>query len=399
MAETKLACFWHGPDLGRDTRAAVSLHGHTNCSKESLQLIPELARRAPMLHEALEKQCRRSTIPVDFSRAYWTPPLAPKLAYETERDQIENTLGLNSLISLTDHDTIEAPLLLRTVVETAKTPISLEWSVPFAGTIFHLGVHNLPSGQALAITDDLAAYTRNPNDGRLCELLAMLDALPDVLLVFNHPLWTQTCVGVHRDAQALDKFLACAAWFLHAFEINATRSTKENDRVAKLAERWQRPLVSGGDRHGCTASGALNLTAAETFCEFVGEIRQEQRSHILLMPQYTEPVSIRTARTLLDVIRNYPENPVGSRRWDERIFHPDVNGGVDRPISSLWNAPPAYVEQILGSVRLLENATVQRVMELLFRRGRVAKGAREVVVDDIAGEAVSAEAVSSEALT
>jgi hypothetical protein len=285
------------------------------------------------------------------------------------------------------------------VVETAKTPISLEWSVPFAGTIFHLGVHNLPSGQALAITDDLAAYTRNPNDGRLCELLAMLDALPEVLAVFNHPLWTQTCVGVHRDAQALDKFLASAAWFLHAFEINATRSTKENDRVAKLAERWQRPLVSGGDRHGCTASGALNLTAAGTFCEFVGEIRQEQRSHILLMPQYTEPVSIRTARTLLDVIRNYPENPVGSRRWDERIFHPDVNGGVDRPISSLWNAPPAYVEQILGSVRLLENATVQRVMELLFRRGRVAEGAREVVVDVIAGEAVSAEAVSSEALT
>jgi hypothetical protein len=398
MAQTKFACFWHGPDLGRDTHAAVSLHGHTSCSKESLQLIPELARRAPMLQEALEKQCRRSTIPVDFSRAYWTPPLAPKQAYETERDQIENTLGLNSLISLTDHDTIEAPLLLRTVKETAKTPISLEWSVPFAGTIFHLGVHNLPSGQACAIIEDLAAYTRNPNDGRFCELLAMLDALPDVLVVFNHPLWTQTCVGVHRDAQALEKFLTCSARFLHAFEINATRSAKENNRVAKLAEQYSRPLVSGGDRHGCTASGALNLTAAETFCEFVSEIRQKQCSHVLLMPQYTEPVSIRTTRTLLDVIRNYPENPVGFRRWDERIFHPDANEGADRPISSLWNAPPAFVEQILGSVRLLENAAVQRVMELLFRRGRVTEVDRELVID-VAGEAVSAEVVSSEALT
>src|SRR4029077_4724831 len=145
MAETKLSCFWHGPDLGRDSQAAVSLHGHTNRSKESLQLIPELARKGPMLHEALEKQCRRSTIPVDFARAYWTPPLSPKLAYETEKAQIENTVGLKSLISLTDHDTIDAPLLLPVEQETAQTPISLEWSVPYAGTVFHLGVHNLPS--------------------------------------------------------------------------------------------------------------------------------------------------------------------------------------------------------------------------------------------------------------
>jgi hypothetical protein len=399
MAETKLSCFWHGPDLGRETRAAVSLHGHTNRSKESLQLIPELARRGPMLHAALEKQCRKSRIPVDFARAYWTPPLTPKLAHQTERDQIENTLGLKSLVSLTDHDNIEAPLWLRTVRETAHTPISLEWSVPFAGTIFHLGVHNLPCGQAQAIMDDLAAYTRNPDDQRLRELLAMLDAFPNVLVVFNHPLWTQTCVGVQRDDTALDRFLSCAVQFLHAFEINATRSTKENTRVGELAEQCGRPLVSGGDRHGCAASGALNLTRAETFCEFVNEIRLEQRSHVLLMPQYTEPVTIRTTRTLLDVIRNYPEYPIGSQRWDERIFHPDANGGPDRPISSLWKAPPAYVEKILSGVRLLENATVQRAMQRLFRRGAVPDLPRESASQIIPPEAVSTEAVSSEALT
>ncbi len=352
-----------------------------------------------MLHAALEKQCLRSRIPVDFSRAYWTPPLTPKLAYETERNQIENTLGLKSLVSLTDHDNIEAPLWLRAVRETARTPISLEWSVPFAGTIFHLGVHNLPSGQAQSIMDDLAAYTRNPDDRRLCELLARLDAFQDVLVVFNHPLWTQTCVGVQRDGQALERFLSCAVQFLHAFEINATRSTKENNRVGKLAEQWQRPLVSGGDRHGCAASGALNLTCAETFCEFVSEIRQEQRSHVLLMPQYTEPVTIRTTRTLLDVIRNYPEYPIGSRRWDDRIFHPDANGGPDRPISSLWKAPPAYVEQILSGVRLLENATVQRAMQRVFRRGAVPDFPREIAAEVIPAEVVSTEAVSSEALT
>src|ERR1035438_2151552 len=104
MAETKLSYFWHRPDLGRETQAAVSLHGHTNRSKESLQLIPQLARKGPMLYEALENQCRRSRIPVDFSRAYWTPPLSPKLAYEAEKDQIENTVGLKSLISLSAPD-------------------------------------------------------------------------------------------------------------------------------------------------------------------------------------------------------------------------------------------------------------------------------------------------------
>jgi hypothetical protein len=351
-----------------------------------------------MLHAALEKQCRRSRIPVDFARAYWTPPLTPKLAYETERNQIESTLGLKSLVSLTDHDNIEAPILLRTVRETAQTPISLEWSVPFSGTIFHLGVHNLPSDRAQVIVEDLAGYTRKPNDQRLCELMAMLDAFPDVLVVFNHPLWTQTCVGVQRDGQALDRFLSRGAQFLHAFEINATRSTKENNRVGELAEQWQRPLVSGGDRHGCAASGALNLTGAETFCEFVSEIRQEQRSHVLLMPQYTEPVSLRTTRTLLDVIRNYPEYPIGSRRWDDRIFHADENG-TERPISALWKAPPKYVERILAGIRLLENATVQRAMERVFRRGVVPDFPREIAAEVLPAEAVSTEAVSSEALT
>jgi|HubBroStandDraft_2_1064218.scaffolds.fasta_scaffold25212_2 hypothetical protein len=394
MAETKLSCFWHRPDLGRDTRAAVSLHGHTNRSKESLRFIPELARKGPMLYEALEKQCKKARFGVDFSRAYWTPPLSPKLAYETEKNQIENTVGLKSMVSLTDHDNIEAPLMLRAERETRKTPISLEWSVPFSGTIFHLGVHNLPSGQAQAVMDELAAYTREPNDRRLLELLAMLDGFPDVLVVFNHPLWTQSCVGVHRDGQVLDRFLQCAVHFLHAFEINAARSAKENNRVGKLAEQWGRPLISGGDRHGCVASGALNLTAAETFGEFVGEIRQEQRSHVLLMPQYSEPMSLRNTRTVLDVIRNYPEYPIGSQRWDERVFHPDGVGGPDRPVSSLWKAPPAFLEKILSGIRLLENATVQRGMQRLFRT-EVSDQPLEFAAEIISAE----EAVSSEALS
>lgn len=352
-----------------------------------------------MLHAALEKQCQKSRIPVDFRRAYWTPPLTPKLAYETEQNQIEEKLGLKSLVSLTDHDNIEAPLLLRTLPATARVPISVEWSVPFATTIFHLGVHNLPARRAQAIMEDLAAYTRNPNDGQLIELLAMLDRFPEVLVVFNHPLWTQSCVGVQRGADDLDRFLGCAGEFLHAFEINATRSAKENTLVGQLAERWERPLVSGGDRHGCAASGALNLTRAESFCEFVSEIRQDQRSHVLLMPQYTEPVTLRTTRTLLDVIREYPEYPIGSRRWDDRIFHPDANGGADRPISSLWKAPPAYVEKILSWIRLVEHRAVQRTLGCVFRHASMTSRPVEIPHEPIVKEVVAPEAVSSEALS
>jgi len=393
MPQTRISCFWQGPDLGRETRAAVSLHGHTNRSKESLRFIPEMARKGPMLHEALQEQCRRSRIPVDFTRAYWTPPLTPRLAYETEKDQIERVLGLKGLISLTDHDTIEAPMLLREVPETAQTPISLEWSVPFQGTIFHLGVHNLPGRRAQAIMDDLAAYTGNPNEGRLLELLALLDSFPNVLVVFNHPLWTQSCVGVHRDDHVLDRFLSCAVQFLHAFEINGTRSTKENQQVGELASRWERPLVAGGDRHGCTASGALNLTGAESFCEFVSEIRVDQHSHVLLMPQYTEPVSVRNTRTLLDVIRHYPQYPTGSRRWDDRVFHPDESGGADRPISSLWKKPPAFLERIFACIRLAETAFVQRAVRRFFRESQVAELPAEDLPTPVAAEPISSEAV------
>lgn len=350
-----------------------------------------------MLHAALEKQCRRSQIPVDFSRAYWTPPLTPELAYETEKDQIEGVLGRKAIVSLTDHDNIEAPLCLRALPETVQTPISLEWSVPFAGTVFHLGVHNLPGAHAQSIVNDLAAYTQRPSHQQLRELLALLDGIADVLVVFNHPLWTQACVGVKRGSDDLERFLSCAGQFLHAFEINATRSRKENNRVRELAERWHRPLVSGGDRHGCAASGALNLTQAETFSEFVSEIRQDQHSHVLLMPQYTEPVSVRTTRTLLDVIRNYPEFPLGSQRWDDRIFHPDANGGPDRPISALWKSPPAYVEKILSCIRMLENAAVQRAVERVFRSA-VSEAPAELSAEVMPAEVVATQVASSEGL-
>ena len=362
MAQTKISCFWNKPDVAGNYEAAVSLHSHTNHSKESLFFIPQFTEKWPLLQRALERQARRSPIPVDFARAYWTPPLTAKLAFEVEKKQIENLLGLAGLVSLTDHDTIEAPALLRAVPETRGTPFSLEWSVPFDGAVFHLGIHNLPGSQAQAIVADLAAYTQNPSGRLLLELLAMLDGSPDVLIVFNHPLWDLCGIGQQRYGQGLQRFLQCNARFLHAFELNATRGRKENNGVIDLAGHWQRLLISGGDRHGCEPSGALNLTSAKCFSEFVREVRLEQRSHVLFMPQYAEPMILRTTQAVLDVIREYPEYGPGCRRWDDRVFHPNLARTTDQPLSTLWKAPPAYIEQILSVIRLLENVALRRML-------------------------------------
>jgi hypothetical protein len=398
MPETKLSCFWRTPDLGLDALTGVSLHSHTNRSKESLYFIPQLAQKCPLLHAALEKQCAKAAIPVDFGQAYWTPPLNPQQAYELEKKQIEDVLGLTGMVSLTDHDSIEAPSLLRTAPQTASIPLALEWSVPFGTTIFHLGVHNLPATRAQAIMGELSAYRRNPNDALLVELLAMLDELPDVLVVFNHPLWNQERVGELRDGRVLDQFLHCSARFLHAMEFNATRRARENQNVQQLAERWQLPLVGGGDRHGCEPSGALNVTRAQSFPEFVREIRREQRSHVVVMPQYAAPLSLRTMRTLLDVIREYPEFPAGSRRWDDRVFYPDTRkGGDDRSAAALWRVSPAFIEHIFSVVRVLENSAVQRAWGLLS--GGAAGAAlrlRSVAPSERSAAAAGRSAASSE---
>jgi hypothetical protein len=343
-------------------KSAVSLHSHTNRSKESLHFIPKFAGRHSLLQWALEWQAKKSPIPVDLVKSYWTPPLPPEQAFEVEKNQIEVQLGLMGLVSLTDHDTIEAPTLLRMVAGAKDVPLALEWSVPFGKGIFHLGVHNLPSGRAQDLVADLDAYTQNPSDSRLSELLAMLDECPEVLVVFNHPLWDLAGLGPQRYKDKLEQFLRCNVRFLHAFEINATRTRIENKRVTELAGQWERLLVSGGDRHGCEPSAALNLSHAETFCEFVREVRIEKRSHVLIMPQYYQPLTIRTLQTVLDVIREYPEYEPGCRRWDNRVFHPDPTTKMDEPISALWKSPPAYIERIFFVMRLLEKAAVRRAL-------------------------------------
>ena len=366
-----VTCLWKEPSAARRYRSAVSVHGHTNHSKESLYFIAEFAAKHRLLRLALAQQERRareiSAIKVDFWKAYWTPPVPPLAAYQLERKQIENELHLSSMVSLTDHDNIEAPTLLRVIPETRNIPVSLEWSVPFRDVDIHLGLHNLPALRAGGIVAELNQFTKQPDEKRLAELLCMLHENPDVLVVLNHPMWDMAGIGKQRHVSTLNTLIAKYGMFFHAFELGGLRSWEENQEVLRFAEGWNMPIIGGGDRHGREPGAVVNLTQATSFTEFIREVRKEQNTHLLFMPQYREPHVLRVLQTLLDVIRAYPEYAAGSRRWDERVFHPDRNGVV-RPLAALWKRPEPFIEVILSVFRLLEMHPVRSAMQFALAK-------------------------------
>jgi hypothetical protein len=241
-----------------------------------------------------------------------------------------------------------------------------------------LGVHNLPSGKATEWMSTLSSYTANPSDARFTEILRALDEEPNVLVVFNHPLWDLYLIGKEKHGFLVNEFLQKNGNHLHALELNGLRNWEENRAVRQLAEKWNMLLISGGDRHGVEPNANINLTNAATFTEFVHEIRREKKSDVLFMPQYAEPWKHRILQSTLDAIRHYPEFPQGSRTWDERVYHPD-KAGVVRPLSELWpnGAPPRVMSWILGFVQLMGAAPVSGGLRRAWseeRQLRVALG-------------------------
>jgi hypothetical protein len=362
MSQSSISYLWREPEAAKGFTTGVSLHSHTNQSKETLDFISELSKDwgflQPIMRWAERRSMRMSGIAPDYAKSYWTPPLTPSLAFDLERRQIEEKLQISGLVSITDHDDIQAPMLLRTVPSSRHIPVSVEWTVPFGVTAFHLGIHNLPSAAGTAWMDKLAAFTATPVATRapklLTEILAELHELPGVLIVFNHPLWDLYRIGKQKHDVLVNEFLAVNGQFVHALELNGLRDWEENRETATLAGKWNQLVISGGDRHGTEPNANVNLTRATSFTEFVHEVRRERESHVLFMPQYAEPWKHRILQSTLAAIRNYPEFPEGSRLWDERVYHPNANG-VMQPLSQLWPAgkPPAFCLAALNVVRMM----------------------------------------------
>jgi hypothetical protein len=385
MSQCTVSYLWREPKAAHTFSAGVSLHSHTSQSKETLDFIAELSTDWKFLQPILrwlEQHCHNSSgIRPDYARSFWTPPLTPRLAFDLERSQIEDKLALPALVSLTDHDDISAPLLLRTLPSVRHIPVSLEWTVPYgilgkdnpqAGeTCFHLGIHNLPSATGADWMDRFRRFTATPIAERpaaqLGNMLAELHSLPNVLIVFNHPLWDLYRIGAARHQFLVNDFLAVHGQFCHALELNGLRNWDENRETSALAGRWNQLVISGGDRHGIEPNANINLSRASTFNEFVHEVRVQRQSHVLFMPQYAEPWKHRILQSTLDAVRNHPHFPEGHRTWDERVFHPDANGNL-QPLSTLWPDlhPPRYISAILAAVRLLGSAPVSGTLRMAW---------------------------------
>ena len=162
LKQSKLHILSRPEDLSERARTGVSLHCHTEHSKEMLDFVPHYADKLPIInyfwHKEQEKYLAKEGKGIDFSTAYWSPPMSGASVYDIECTQMANA-GLEPIVSVTDHDSINACLEVNETRENHRAPISLEWTVPFNYGFFHVGVHNLPRENAVEITETLLNYT------------------------------------------------------------------------------------------------------------------------------------------------------------------------------------------------------------------------------------------------
>ncbi|HLM59201.1 MAG TPA: hypothetical protein VK308_00215 [Pyrinomonadaceae bacterium] len=341
LKRTRLHILHEPKNLGKEATTGVSLHCHTEHSKEMLDFIPHYAEKLPIISFFWKRENRihkkRRGKPIEFIDAYWSPPMTAHEVYNIEKAQI-NEAGLEAIASITDHDCIEANLKLNETTANEQAPISMEWTVPFEFGFFHVGVHNLPKDRAVELTKTLLDFTYNKENHtteNLNETFAMLHALPEVLIVLNHPLWDIEIVGKERHAYLLKNFLKEHGRWIHALEINGFRKWSENKAVIEMAEALNLPIVTGGDRHGCKPNTVINLTDSKTFAEFVEEIRVDRRSEVVLMPEYKEPLHSRQLQSFAEILKHYPEFPEGRRKWFDRVYY-DYDGLGLRKLSVHW---------------------------------------------------------------
>ncbi len=368
MRESAIQFAWLEPKIPAGFHTGICLHGHTMHSQECLSFLPTCLRRVPGI-SAVVDYYERGPRHVDFARAWWTPPLTPASALDLERGQIAK-LGLRPMVSLTDHDDIEAGLTLGVTAAPEGTPISVEWTVPFARSIFHLGVHNLPRHATHGWMTAMAEYTAAGTEAALPPILDELARVPDVLIVLNHPFWLEE--GVRRDdhGPALERLLRECIGGLHAFELNGTRNWKENAATIELGRAHGRPLISGGDRHACEPSACINLSNAGSFAEFIGEIRAGYSS-ILFLPQYREPMTQRVLEAARDILRDYPEYP-GREHWTDRIFYRGEEG-IPRSLATIWEGrEPGWIAGAAATVQFLAGARLRPALRfVLSERGEM----------------------------
>ena len=375
LKQTRLHILHKAEDLSQKAKTGVSLHCHTEHSKEMLDFVPVYAEKIPIVSYFWKKEresyVEREGKTPDFSTAYWSPPMTAQEVYNIEKKQI-NEAGLEAIASLSDHDSIDANLQINEHTENAKAPISLEWTVPFSYGFFHVGVHNLPEDRAVELTKTLLDYTfieENHSDENLHQMFAMLNEIPQILVVLNHPIWDIEMVGKEKHALLLKNFLKEFGRWIHAFEINGFRSWSENKAVIEMAEALGFPIVTGGDRHGCKPNTVINLTNAKTFSEFAEEIRVDRKSEVVLMPEYKQPLLSRQLNSFSEILKLYPEFPEGRQKWFDRVYFDIGDGEGLRKLSVHWKlGGPKWLRFTIKTLNFMGSPRMRPAFELIRKR-------------------------------
>src|SRR5579883_2578555 len=93
----RISYLWKDNDAARDYSTGVSLHSHTNQSKETLDFLATFGNDYTLIRKLLAYGESRAInihkIKLNYSAGYWTPPLTPRLAFDLESRQIEQKLG------------------------------------------------------------------------------------------------------------------------------------------------------------------------------------------------------------------------------------------------------------------------------------------------------------------
>jgi len=365
MAQTRITHY--DAVRAREARTVVSLHSHTHHSREVLAFLPGWAARTPLVRHIVGREVRRHEAQagraLDFARAYWCPPLSPKQVFDSETAQATERFGAPALVSVTDHDSITANLALAAIGLGASCPISTEWTVPFRGAIFHLGIHNMPAESAAAMIHEFKACTASPVEQRIADLLGWVHAAPSALIVLNHPLWNAH-VDADQSRSALTDFVAAYRGFLHATEINGYRRHAENRAVIRLGRERGLPVLAGGDRHGRAANAMVNVTAASTFDEFVQEVRRGGEATTIVMPEYQEHTATRVLAVVSDVLSDNRLAEPFQRHWTQRVFVIREDGR-HQSLADFW-APkaPVLVRACAWAAALLGSGTARQAIRL-----------------------------------
>ena len=351
---TELRAWKKSLDVSREFLSGVPLHAHTHHSRESLSHLPHYIAQIPVVGTLFDRDLQhhqeQSGTRVDFSKGWWHPPVSPRAVFDSEASQITK-MGLSPIVSVTDHDSIEAGLELQRTFSPRCSPLSFEWTAPLGRGFLHLGIHNLPPASGHEWFNRLEAFTADPQVEPLEDILVDLTSADDILVVLNHPMWDLAAVGAIAHQHMLSQFLADYGHLMHALELNGYRSWGENLETVALARETGHPLISGGDRHACAPNALINLSHASSFTGFVHEIKAGV-STVITMPEYREHVIGRTIASVADVVSAYRHYPDGWQRWTDRVSCLTSQGLT--PLSHHWpRGGPLWLRSVMSTVRVL----------------------------------------------